>query len=85
MNCFSCSLIKEKCLFSLSHTRKLDVDAMHEAAAMFVGTHDFSSFRAINSDMAFKSPVKTMDVVSIQPGSSFAHAHFHRLDYILED
>lgn len=57
---------------------ELDVKAMREAAALLVGTHDFSSFRAVNSDMPFKNPVKTMDVVAIQPGSSFAHAHFHR-------
>ncbi|MEQ2194570.1 hypothetical protein XENOCAPTIV_000064, partial [Xenoophorus captivus] len=57
---------------------ELDIDAMREAAALLVGTHDFSSFRAVNSDMPFKSPVKTMDVVAIQPGSSFAHSHFHR-------
>lgn len=60
------------------HNTELDVEAMREAAATLVGTHDFSSFRAINSDMLFKSPVKTLDVVDIQPGSSFAGAHFHR-------
>ncbi|XP_031179790.1 tRNA pseudouridine synthase-like 1 [Sander lucioperca] len=56
----------------------LDVGAMREAAALLVGTQDFSSFRAVNSDMPFKSPVKTLDVASIEPGSSFVHAHFHR-------
>ncbi|XP_054881998.1 tRNA pseudouridine synthase-like 1 [Poeciliopsis prolifica] len=63
--------------WSLRNT-ELDIDAMHEAAALLVGTHDFSSFRAVNSDLPFKNPVKTMDVVAIQPGSSFAHSHFHR-------
>ncbi|KAM4741185.1 tRNA pseudouridine synthase-like 1 isoform 2-T2 [Anableps anableps] len=63
--------------WSLRNT-ELDMDAMHEAAALLVGTHDFSSFRAVNSDILFKNPVKTMDVVAIQPGSSFAHSHFHR-------
>lgn len=63
--------------WSLCNT-ELDTDAMHEAAALLVGTHDFSSFRAVNSEMPFKNPVKTMDVVSIQPGSAFAHSHFHR-------
>lgn len=63
--------------WSLRNT-ELDTDAMHEAAALLVGTHDFSSFRAVNSEMPFKNPVKTMDVVSIQPGSAFAHSHFHR-------
>lgn len=51
---------------------------MREAAALLVGTHDFSSFRAINSDMAFKNPVKTLDVAGVQPGCSFTQAHFHR-------
>ncbi|XP_008276819.1 tRNA pseudouridine synthase-like 1 [Stegastes partitus] len=57
---------------------ELDVEAMREAAAMLVGTHDFSTFRAVNSDMPFKSPVKTLDVVDIQPGSSFAGAEDDR-------
>lgn len=57
---------------------ELDVGAMSEAAALLVGTRDFSSFRAVNSDMPFKSPVKTLDVASIQPGCSFTQAHFHR-------
>ncbi|XP_034022885.1 tRNA pseudouridine synthase-like 1 [Thalassophryne amazonica] len=60
------------------HSLKLDFGAMHEAAALLLGTHDFSSFRAPDSKMALKSPVKTMDVVSLQPGSSFARIHFHR-------
>lgn len=57
---------------------ELDVGGMREAAALLVGTRDFSSFRAINSDMAFKSPVKTLDVAGIQPGRSFTQPHFHR-------
>ncbi|KAM9361749.1 tRNA pseudouridine synthase-like 1 [Symphorus nematophorus] len=57
---------------------ELDVGAMREAANLLVGTHDFSTFRAVNSDMPFKSPVKTLDVASVQPGSSFIQAHFHR-------
>lgn len=57
---------------------ELDVGAMREAANLLVGIHDFSSFRAVNSDMPFKNPVKTLDVASVQPGSSFVQAHFHR-------
>lgn len=57
---------------------ELDVGAMREAAALLVGTHDFSTFRAVNSDMAFKNPVKTLDVAGVQPGCSFTQAHFHR-------
>ncbi|KAK7877962.1 hypothetical protein WMY93_031390, partial [Mugilogobius chulae] len=59
-------------------TSQLDVESMREAAAMLVGTHDFSSFRAVNSDLPFKNPVKTMDLICVQPGSSFTSSHFHR-------
>ncbi|XP_074486248.1 tRNA pseudouridine synthase-like 1 isoform X1 [Sebastes fasciatus] len=57
---------------------KLDVGAMREAAVLLVGTRDFSSFRAVSSEMHFKNPVKTLDTISVQPGSSFVHTHFHR-------
>ncbi|XP_076610860.1 tRNA pseudouridine synthase-like 1 [Chaetodon auriga] len=60
------------------HTAELDVGAMREAAALLTGHHDFSSFRAVNSDTPFKNPVKTLDVASVQPGGSFVQAHFHR-------
>jgi tRNA pseudouridine38-40 synthase len=46
------------------HVRQpLDVDAMHEAAQYFVGTHDFTSFR--DTDCQAKSPIKTLDAISI--------------------
>ncbi|CAL8340623.1 unnamed protein product [Merluccius merluccius] len=59
---------------------ELDVEAMRAAAALLVGTHDFSSFRAVNSDMPFKSPVKTLDLTRIAPGggTAFLQTHFHR-------
>ncbi|KAM8916650.1 tRNA pseudouridine synthase-like 1 isoform 2-T2 [Spinachia spinachia] len=57
---------------------KLDVGAMREAAALLVGTHDFSSFRAVSSDIHFISPVKTLNAAAVEPGSSFVSAHFHR-------
>uniref|UniRef100_A0AAX7UAH7 tRNA pseudouridine synthase n=1 Tax=Astatotilapia calliptera TaxID=8154 RepID=A0AAX7UAH7_ASTCA len=69
--------------WSLRNT-ELNVDAMHEAASLLLGTHDFSSFRAVNSDLPFKNPVKTMDVISIQQGNSFAYAHFHRCCYTVD-
>jgi tRNA pseudouridine38-40 synthase len=34
------------------------MDAMHEAAQVFVGTHDFTSFRAVQCQA--KSPVRTV-------------------------
>ena len=46
-----------------THT-PLDMDKMRQAAAMLVGEHDFSSFRA--SACQAKSPVKTMYEVSLK-------------------
>ena len=43
--------------------RPLDAEAMHEAAQVLVGKHDFSSFRA--SLCQAKSPVKTLDSISV--------------------
>ncbi|CAL8403403.1 unnamed protein product [Arctogadus glacialis] len=60
------------------HNTELNVKAMNEAASLLVGTHDFSSFRAVNSDMPFKSPVKTLDLAHVAPGNAFVQAHFHR-------
>ncbi|XP_029359142.1 tRNA pseudouridine synthase-like 1 isoform X1 [Echeneis naucrates] len=70
-------LTENNLCWSLWNT-ELDTGAMREAAALLVGTHDFSSFRAVSSEMAFKNPVKTLDVANIQPGSSFTQEHFHR-------
>ena len=41
----------------------LDVDAMHAAAQMLVGQHDFTSFRATLCQA--KSPVKTLDALTV--------------------
>lgn len=41
----------------------LDVAAMHEAAQVLVGTHDFSTFRA--SSCQALSPVKSLDVLKV--------------------
>ncbi|MHA1536263.1 MAG: tRNA pseudouridine(38-40) synthase TruA [Alphaproteobacteria bacterium] len=41
----------------------LDAGAMHEAGQIFVGKHDFSSFRA--SECQAKSPVKTLDALTV--------------------
>lgn len=43
--------------------RDLDATAMHEAAQVFVGTHDFTTFRATQCQA--KSPVKTLDVFDV--------------------
>lgn len=41
----------------------LDADAMHEAAQVLVGSHDFTTFRAAQCQA--KSPVKTLDILEV--------------------
>lgn len=43
--------------------KPLDTDAMHAAAQVLVGHHDFTTFRSVQCQA--KSPVKTMDEVSV--------------------
>ena len=43
--------------------KKLDLDKMQEAAKFLIGTHDFTSFRALHCQA--KSPVKTIDDITI--------------------
>lgn len=62
---------------SFSH-RRLNIDAMQEASALLIGTHDFSTFRALNSETPFKNPVKTLESALLEPGISFSQRHFHR-------
>lgn len=42
---------------------RMDVEAMHQAAQLLVGRHDFSSFRA--SECQAASPVKTLDRLAV--------------------
>jgi tRNA pseudouridine38-40 synthase len=49
----------------------LDVDAMHEAAQVLVGHHDFSSFRAAECQAA--SPVKTLDRLDVSRAGEEIH------------
>ena len=44
-------------------TEPLDVEAMREAAAVLVGRHDFTSFRA--AKCAAKSPVRNLVELSV--------------------
>ncbi|PLX38722.1 MAG: tRNA pseudouridine(38-40) synthase TruA [Hyphomicrobiales bacterium] len=43
--------------------RPLDADAMHDAAQLLLGNHDFTTFRA--SECQAKSPVKTLDRLDV--------------------
>lgn len=51
----------------LGHTwrvpRKLDVEAMHEAAQVLIGKHDFTTFR--DTECQAKSPEKTLDILDV--------------------
>jgi tRNA pseudouridine38-40 synthase len=49
----------------------LDAGAMHEAAQMLVGKHDFSSFRA--AECQADSPVKTLDVLDVSRAAEEIH------------
>lgn len=43
--------------------RRLDADAMHEAAQALVGKHDFTTFRS--AECQAKSPVKTLSAIAV--------------------
>ncbi|XP_056590850.1 tRNA pseudouridine synthase-like 1 isoform X2 [Triplophysa dalaica] len=58
--------------------RNLNISAMQEAAGLLLGTHNFSTFRALNSETPFKNPVKTLESAQLEPGCSFSQRHFHR-------
>ncbi len=51
--------------------QSLDVASMHEAAQCLVGKHDFTTFRA--SLCQAKSPVKTIDKISVAPVGDEIH------------
>ena len=44
--------------------QKLDADAMHEAAQILVGRHDFTTFRSVQCQS--ESPVKTLDRLDVE-------------------
>ena len=52
---------------------RLDVEAMVEAAAVLVGTHDFTTFRSVHCQSA--SPIKTLDVLTIERGGEEVRIH----------
>lgn len=45
-------------------SRKLDAEAMHDAAQALVGLHDFTTFRSVHCQSA--SPVKTLDRLEVR-------------------
>ena len=53
------------------HRRKLDVEAMNEAAQQLVGQHDFTSFRATGCQA--NSPMRTLDSLSVSRAGDEVH------------
>ena len=54
--------------FAWHCNRPLNVEAMHDAAQILVGHHDFSTFR--HSNCQAKSPIKTLEKLSVQKEGS---------------
>jgi len=59
---------------------KLDVDAMHEAAQILVGKHDFTTFR--DTQCQSKSPVKTIDEITVLRAGEEVHIHIRALSFL---
>ena len=59
---------------------RLDVDAMHEAAQVLVGKHDFTTFR--DGQCQAKSPVKTMDEIQVLRVGGEIHLTFRARSFL---
>ena len=63
------------------HMRKpLDAEAMHEAAQVLVGHHDFTTFRDLACQS--KSPVKTLDVARVARVGEEVHLVFEARSFL---
>ncbi|NXD10964.1 PUSL1 protein, partial [Nothocercus nigrocapillus] len=47
-----------------------------DAAGFLLGTHDFSTFRSLNSETPFKSPVRTILQADVRPSSGLLSHHY---------
>ncbi|XP_041129131.1 tRNA pseudouridine synthase-like 1 [Polyodon spathula] len=69
----------ERSLCWAVHEDHFNVTALQEAAKLLLGTHDFSTFRSLNSETPFKSPIKTLLQAEVCSGAgSFSQHPFHR-------
>ena len=59
---------------------ELDVDKMRDAASVFLGKHDFTTFRATHCQA--KSPVKTLDVLEIEKIQDVILLHFKAQSFL---
>ena len=53
--------------------RRLDSEAMHEAAQLLLGRHDFSTFR--DSDCQAENPVRTLDRLDVRRAGDEVHIY----------
>lgn len=60
--------------------KPLDPAAMHQAAQVLTGRHDFTTFRA--SECQSKSPVKTVDVIDVQEVGAEIHISVSALSFL---
>jgi len=59
---------------------RLDADAMHEAAQVLIGKHDFTTFR--DGQCQAKSPVKTMDEINVLRAGHEIHLTFRARSFL---
>ena len=59
---------------------KLDADAMHEAAQVLIGKHDFTTFR--DGQCQAKSPVKTLDEINVLRAGHEIHLTFRARSFL---
>ncbi len=60
--------------------RALDIAAMDEAAQRLLGKHDFTTFR--DSQCQARSPVKTLDVASVQGDERYVSFSFEAMSFL---
>lgn len=59
---------------------ELDHDTMHMAAQTLIGRHDFTTFR--DTQCQAKSPIKTIDEITILRAGSEIHCHFRARSFL---
>lgn len=59
---------------------RLDADAMHEAAQVLIGKHDFTTFR--DGQCQAKSPIKTMDEINVLRAGHEIHLTFRARSFL---
>jgi len=59
---------------------RLDADAMHHAAQVLIGKHDFTTFR--DTQCQAKSPIKTIDEITVLRAGAELHCHFRARSFL---